>query len=60
MFMSNVEILGRPLYWSLKHKFQQEQDSLVQIKSKESNKTLTYVDIQYEREEGDWWWCEDV
>ena len=58
--MSNVEILGRPLYRPVKHKLQEEQNSLVGIKSKDSTKSPTYTDIVYERDESDWWWCEDV
>jgi len=58
--MSDIEILGRPLYLPIKHKLQDEQSSLVQIKSKQSKSTLTYTDIKYERDENDWWWCEDI
>ena len=48
--MSNVEILGRPLYLPVKNKLQKEQNPLVQLKSKESKKPLTYVDLVYERD----------
>lgn len=58
--MSNVEILGRPLYRPVKDKLQEEKNPLVQMKSKESKKSLTHTDIEYERDEKDWWWCEDV
>ncbi len=58
--MSDIDILGRPLYLPIKHKLQDEQSSLVQIKSKQSKSTLTYTDIEYERDEKDWWWCEDI
>lgn len=58
--MSDVEIIGRPLYRPLKHKLQKDQKPLDQLKSNESNKPLTYSDIEYERDEKDWWWCEDV
>ena len=58
--MSDVEILGRPLYRPVKQKLQNEQSPLVQIKSKQSKSTLTYTDIEYERDDKDWWWCEDV
>jgi len=27
---------------------------------KESKKRLTDPDLEYERDEKDWWWCEDV
>ena len=58
--MSDVDILGRPLYLPVKHKLEDEQSPLVQIKSKQSKSTLTYTDIKYERDENDWWWCEDI
>jgi len=58
--MSDIDILGRPLYLPIKHKLQDEKSPLVQIKSKQSKSTLTYTDIKYERDEKDWWWCEDV
>jgi hypothetical protein len=58
--MSDIDILGRPLYLPIKHKLQDEQSPLVQIKSKQSKSTLTYTDIKYERDENDWWWCEDI
>jgi len=58
--MSNVEILGRPLYRPVKHKLQEGRNLLVQLKSEELKKSLTYTDIVYERDESDWWWCEDV
>ena len=58
--MSDIEILGRPLYRPLKNRLQEEQSPLVQIKSNESTKPLSDTEYQYERGEGDWWWCEDV
>ena len=58
--MSDVEILGRPLYRSVKNRLQDEQSSLVQFKPEESKKTPFNTDVVYERDEGDWWWCEDV
>lgn len=58
--MSDVEILGRPLYRPVKHQLQGEQNPLVKTKSEESMKTLSNADVVYERDEGDWWWCEDV
>ena len=58
--MSNVEILGRPLYLPVKNLLYEQYSPLVQIKSKPSKTTLTYTDLQYERDEKDWWWCEDV
>ena len=58
--MNNVEILGRPLYLPVKNLLHEQYSPLVQIKSKPSKTTLTYTDLQYERNEKDWWWCEDV
>ncbi|BEI33736.1 hypothetical protein PHIN5_11040 [Polynucleobacter sp. HIN5] len=58
--MSNVEILGRPLYRPVKHKLHENRNPLDQLKYKESNKSLTYSDIEYVRDEKDWWSCEDV
>ncbi len=55
--MSNVEILGRPQYRSRKLQDEQEQNSSSQQQSK---KRLTNPDLEYERDERDWWWCEDV
>ncbi len=54
--MADVEILGRPQYRS--RKLQDEKQNLsTQPKSK---KRLTDPDLEYERDEKDWWWCEDV
>ncbi len=58
--MADVEILGRPLYRPIKHQLKDELNSLVQSKSQESKNPLANTDIKYERDEGDWWWCEDV
>lgn len=58
--MDDVEMLGRPSYRPDKHRLQEEQNPLVQLKLKESKKPLPYTDIEYERDEKDWWWCEDV
>lgn len=48
--MADVEILGRPLYRPVKHKLQDEQNPLVEIKSKDSTKSPTYTDLVYERD----------
>lgn len=58
--MSDVEILGRPLYRPVKHNLEKKRNPLDQLKSKELNKPLTYSDIEYVKDERDWWWCEDV
>ena len=54
--MSDVEILGKPLYRS--RKLQDEEQNL--SNQQESKKRLSESDLQYERDEKDWWWCEDV
>jgi hypothetical protein len=54
--MGNIEILGRPQYRS--RKLQDEEQNL--FTQKESKKRLSDPDLQYERDEKDWWWCEDV
>ena len=54
--MSDVEILGKPLY--LSRKLQDEEQNL--STQQESKKQLTDPDLKYERDEKDWWWCEDV
>ena len=54
--MSNVETLGRPQYRS--RKLQDEDHNL--STQQESKKQLSDPDLQYERDEKDWWWCEDV
>ena len=58
--MSDIEILGRPLYRPVKHQLKEEQSPLVQPKSEKSKKNPHNTDIVYERDESDWWWCEDV
>ena len=55
--MVDVEIIGRPKYRSLKLQKEQEQNSSME---KEAKKRLSDPDLQYERDEKDWWWCEDV
>ena len=54
--MADVEILGKPLYRSRKLKDEEQNLSNQQ----ESKKRLSESDLQYERDEKDWWWCEDV
>ena len=53
--MSDVEILGKPQYRS--RKLQDEERHL--STQQESKKRPTDSDLQYERDEKDWW-CEDV
>ena len=57
--MSDVEILGRPLYRPIKHRLMDDQNPLDQLKSKESKKTLANSEIEYVRDEKNWW-CENV
>ena len=54
--MSNVEILGRPQYRS--RKLQDDEQNL--STQKEFKKRLSDPDLEYERDEKDWWRCEDV
>ncbi len=54
--MADVEILGRPQYRS--RKLRDEEQNL--SNQQESKKRLTDTDLEYERDEKDWWWCEDV
>ena len=55
--MGNIEILGRPQYRSRKLQEEQEQN---QATRKESKKRPSDTDLEYERDEKDWWWCDDV
>ena len=55
--MSDPEILGRPQYCSRKLKEEQKQNSSIH---KESEKRPSDPDLEYERDEKDWWWCDDV
>ena len=54
--MADVEILGKPLYRSRKLQDEEQKSSTQQ----ELKKRLTDPDLQYERDEKDWWWREDV
>jgi hypothetical protein len=58
--MSDLEILGRPLYRPLKNRLQESSNTLVEPKPEESKRTPLNTDVVYKRDEGDWWWCEDV
>ena len=55
--MADVEILGKPQYRSRKLHEEQEHNQSAQ---KESKKRLSDPDLKYERDEKDWWWCDDV
>jgi hypothetical protein len=54
--MSDVEILGRPQYRSRKLQDEEQNLSNQQV----SKKRPTDPDLQYERDEKDCWWCEEV
>ena len=54
--MSDVEILGKSQYRSRKLQDEEQHSSIQQ----ESKKRPTDADLQYERDERDWWWCDDV
>ena len=54
--MGNIEILGRPQYRS--RKLQEDEKNL--LLEPESKKRLSDPDLKYERDEKDWWWCNDI
>ena len=55
--MGIIDIIGKPKYRSQKLEEEQEQSMSSQ---KESKKRLSDPDIEYKRDEKDWWWCDDV
>ena len=55
--MGILEILGKPKDRSRKLEEEREQSRSHQ---KESKKRLSDPDIEYKRDEKDWWWCDDV
>jgi hypothetical protein len=55
--MGNIEILGTPQYRS--RKLQQEQEHNLSTQQ-ESKMRPSDPDLQYQRDERDWWWCDDV
>jgi hypothetical protein len=54
--MADVEILGKPQYRS--RKLQEERQNL--STHQESMQRIIEPDLEYERDEKDWWWCEDI
>jgi hypothetical protein len=54
--MADVEILGKPQYRSRKLQDEEKISSAQQ----ESKKRLFDSDLEYERDEKDWWWYEDL
>lgn len=55
--MGIIEIIGKPKDRSLKLEKEREQNTSHQ---KESKKRLSNPDLEYKRDEKDWWWCDDV
>ncbi len=63
--MAVVEILGRPLYCPKKSVADRAEQSLTEQRIRELSEQrrespVRPTDLVYERDEGDWWWCEDV
>jgi hypothetical protein len=63
--MSNVEIIGRPLYLPKKSVVDRTEQLHTEKRIRNRSeyrreKSFIPVDIVYERDEKDWWWCEDV
>ena len=55
--MSDVEILGRPQYRSRKG---HDEERSAQCAPDNIKKESSIPDLVYEREAGDWWWCDDM
>lgn len=55
--MGNIEIISKLKYLSRKLEQEQEQSTSHQ---KVSKKRRSDPDIEYKRDEKDWWWCDDV
>jgi hypothetical protein len=63
--MSNIEILGRPLYHPKKSVIDRAEQSQTEKRIRELSEQrrelpMRPTDLVYERDEKDWWWCEDV
>ncbi|NBR15223.1 MAG: hypothetical protein EBU01_11705 [Crocinitomicaceae bacterium] len=62
--MNDVEIIGRPKYRPTKLNDRTEQTltekSIRNLSEYRREKSFIPVDFVYERDEKDWWWCEDV
>ena len=62
--MSNVEILGRPKYRPTKSVDRTEQslteERIRNLSERNKNNEYRPIDLAYERDEKDWWWCDDV
>ncbi len=62
--MSNVEILGRPLHCPKKLVVDRAEQSRTEQRIREFSEQrrelpMRPIDLVYERDEKDWWWCED-
>ena len=62
--MSNVEIIGKPKYRPTKSIDRTEQNltekRIRNLTEYRREKKSIPVDLVYERDDKDWWWCEDV
>ncbi len=63
--MSDVEIIGRPKYRPKKSVVDKTEQSQTETRIRELSeqrreKNTRPLDLVYERDEKDWWWCEDV
>ena len=55
--MGTLEIIGKTKDRSRKLEEEREQSTSNQ---RESKKRLSDPDLEYKRDEKDWWWCDDV
>jgi hypothetical protein len=55
--MGIIEIIGKPKDRSRKLDEERDQSTPNQ---RESKKRLSDPDLEYKRDEKDWWWCDDV
>jgi hypothetical protein len=55
--MGIIEIISKPKDRSQKLEEEREQSTSNQ---KESKKRPSDTDLEYKRDEKDWWWCDDV
>lgn len=63
--MADVEILGRPKYHPKKSVVNRVEQSRTEQRIRELSEQrrklpMRPTDLVHERDEGDWWWCEDV
>ncbi len=63
--MSNVEIIGKPLYRPKKSVVDRAEHSRTEQRIRELSEQrkespVRPTDLVYEQDEKDWWWCEDV